>query len=235
MTAVGVAVPPANPAVEPEFARLLGARADLHVTRFPVQPGRALAARLSGYNAALPETIRSFGGLRLDAFVSACSGSRYLLGPADDRRECAELSTEFGLPVASATEAIRCALAHLGVDELVLVSPYQPWLTACAERFWTAAGLRITRVVAVRAGTRFAPYEVDTDQLVAQVEQAAPPRDAALLLTGTGMRTLRAIELLTARAERIVLSSNTCSVWWALNSAGLPARLGCAGADRVAT
>lgn len=226
MTRVGVVVPPANPAVEPEFARLLDARADLYVTRFPVRPGRPLAERLDAYNDALPDMIRSFGDLSLDALVIACSGSRYLLGPADDRRQCAELSAEFGLPVASATEAIRCALAHLGVDEVALVSPYQPWLTACAEQFWAAAGVRIAQVVAVQAGTRFAPYEVTTDQLVAQLEQAAPPRDTALLLTGTGMRTLRAIDLLTSRAERIVLTANLCSVWWALTSAGLPASWG---------
>jgi maleate isomerase len=81
-------------------------------------------------------------------------------------------------------------------------------------------------VVAVQAGTRFAPYEVTTDQLVAQLEQAAPARDTALLLTGTGMRTLRAIDVLTSRAERIVLTANLCSVWWALTSAGLPASWG---------
>ncbi|WP_371856471.1 maleate cis-trans isomerase family protein [Nocardia anaemiae] len=219
-------MPPANPAVEPEFSRLLGARADLHVTRFPVRPGCSLAERLDAYNDALPEMIRSFGGLRLDALVMACSGSRYLLGPAEDRRNCAELSAEFGLPVASATEAIRRALEHLGADEVTLVSPYQPWLTASAERFWTTAGIRIAQVVAVQAGTHFAPYEVTTDQLVAQIEQAAVSRDAVLLLTGTGMRTLRAIDLLTEGNEWVVLTSNLCGVWWALTSAGLRAGLG---------
>jgi maleate isomerase len=51
---VGVMVPPANPTVEPEMARLLGSRADMHITRFPVRPGLTLAERLEAYNEALP-------------------------------------------------------------------------------------------------------------------------------------------------------------------------------------
>lgn len=230
MTRVGVVVPPANPAVEPEFARLLGARADLHVTRFPVRPGLPLAERLDTYNGALPAMIRSFGGLPLDALVMACSGSRYLLGPAEDRRRCAELSAEFGLPVASATEATRQALEHLTVRgaarEVVLVSPYQPWLTDLAHRFWAAAGVSVTQVVPVLAGDRFSPYDVGSAELVRQVEQAGPARDAVVLLTGTGMPTLRALGRLGAGNERILLTSNLCSAWWALTSAGQDVTLG---------
>ncbi|MFI6905045.1 hypothetical protein ACIBKY_27555 [Nonomuraea sp. NPDC050394] len=226
MTRVGVVVPPANPAVEPEFARLLGARADLHVTRFPVRPGLQLAERLDAYNEALPAMIRSFGGLPLDALVMACSGSRYLLGPELDRRRCEELSAEFGLPVASATEATRRALEHLGTREITLVSPYQPWLTDHADRFWSAAGVRVSRVIPVKAGERFAPYEVTTEELVGQIEQARAAPDAVLLLTGTGMPTLRAIGKLAEGNERVVLTSNLCGAWWALTSAGQQVMLG---------
>lgn len=225
MTRVGVVVPPANPAVEPEFARLLATRADLYVTRFPVQPGLSLAERLDAYNGALPDMIRSFGSLPLDALVMACSGSRYLLGPAEDRHRCAELSAEFGLPVASATEATRRALEHLGAGAVTLISPYQPWLTARAEEFWTAAGVRIAQLVPVKASRRFAPYEITTDQLVMQIEQAGVARDAVLLLTGTGMPTLRAIARLAENNARIILTSNLCGAWWALTSTRRCARL----------
>ncbi|MFI6496752.1 hypothetical protein [Nonomuraea typhae] len=226
MTRVGVVVPPANPAVEPEFARLLGAQADLHVTRFPVRPGRTLAERLDCYNEALPDMIRSFGGLPLDALVMACSGARYLLGPEEDRKRCDALSTEFGIPVASATEATRGALDHLGTKEITLVSPYQPWLTDLAERYWAAAGIRVARVVPVKAGDEFSPYDVTTEELVGQVEAARVAPGAVLLLTGTGMPTLRAIGKLAEGDERVVLTSNLCGAWWALTSAGQPVTLG---------
>ncbi|MFD0471747.1 hypothetical protein ACFQ0B_28120 [Nonomuraea thailandensis] len=148
---VGVLVAPANPSAEPELTRLLGSRADMHVARLPVRPGPSLADRLDGYNAALPAMIGAFDGLRLDAMVMACSQPRYLLGPDEDREQCAELTAATGVPFATATLATREALEHVMASDIVLVSPYQPWVTDLAERFWKTAGLNVTQVVQVRA------------------------------------------------------------------------------------
>src|SRR5690606_23363058 len=131
---VGVLVPPANPSAEPELTRLLGSRADMHVSRFPVRPGLAPAERLEGYNAALPAMARSFGDLALDALIMACDGPRYLLDPDEDLDECERMSERFGVPFATATVAVMEAIEHLGVDEVHIVSPFQPWLTELAER-----------------------------------------------------------------------------------------------------
>ncbi|MEU0567846.1 hypothetical protein ABZ297_20990 [Nonomuraea sp. NPDC005983] len=216
---VGVLVPPANPAAEPELARLLGSRADMHVSRFPVRPGYSLAERLEMYNATLPDMIRSFGGLRLDALVMACSGSRYLIGPEQDRYRCEELSKEFGVPFASATLATWEAFEHVGTHDFILVSPYQPWLTELAERFWAEAGLIVTKVVPVFAKGRTSPYDVTPAELVRQVEEADLPHDAVVLFSGTGMATLPALGSLGTGNDRILLTSNLCSAWWALSQA----------------
>ncbi|MEV0593666.1 maleate cis-trans isomerase family protein [Nonomuraea cavernae] len=224
---VGVIVPPANPAAEPELARLLGSRADMHVTRFPVRPGLGLAERLESYNEALPAMICSFGNLPLDAIVMLCSGSRYLLGPDEDRFRCDELSRRFGIPFASATMATLDAVEHIGADEIILVSPYQPWLTELAERFWKSAGVNVSRVVPVRAQGMFSPYSVTPAELVEQVGQACLPHDAVVLITGTGMLTLPTLVSIGAGNDRILLTSNLCSAWWALSRAtGMPIRLG---------
>ncbi|MEO3868938.1 hypothetical protein ABGB18_08925 [Nonomuraea sp. B12E4] len=216
---VGVIVAPANPSAEPELTRLLGSRADMHVTRFPVRHGLSLAGRLESYNAALPSMVWAFDGLPLSAMVMACSEPRYLIGPEEDRHQCAELSANSGVPFASATLATREAMQHVGAGEIVLVSPYQPWLTELAERFWKTSGLNVTQVVQVRAKNGYSPYAITPAELISQVELAEPPDDAVLLLTGTGMATLPALGPLSAGNERLLLTSNLCTAWWALSRA----------------
>ncbi|MEU6710099.1 hypothetical protein ABZ897_01355 [Nonomuraea sp. NPDC046802] len=221
---VGVIVAPANPSAEPELTRLFGSRADMHVTRFPVRhrPARAehlesYAERLEGYNEALPAMLRAFDGLPLSAMVMACSEPRYLLGPDEDRDQCAELTAAAGVPFTTATQATREAMEHVGVNDIVLVSPYQPWLTELAERFWKSAGLNVTQVVQVSAKGGYSSYALTPAELIRQVELAELPMDAALLFTGTGMATLPVLGPLSTGTDRLLLTSNLCTAWWALS------------------
>ncbi|MEV4115956.1 hypothetical protein, partial [Nonomuraea sp. NPDC049695] len=206
---IGLVVPPANPVAEPETAHLLGGNYAIHTTRFAVSH-EPLRARLEAYNRTIPDMIASFGGLGLDALLVACSGSRYLLGPDLDRDACAALTACYGMPVASVTLATQQVLQRLGVRDLVLVSPYAEWLTELARRFWRRAGFRV-RVVAIQTASHtYAPYEVAAADLIAQVERAHLPDDAALLCTGTGMSTLPALPALGAGNNRLLLTSNVC-------------------------
>lgn len=216
---VGVIVAPENPSAEPELTRLFGSRADMYVARLPICPRPSLTDRLESYNAALPAMARAFGGLRLDALVMACTEPRYLLGPDEDRRQCAELTTATKLPIASATLATHEALDHLGVSDIVLVSPYEPWVTDLAERFWKTAGVTVTQVVQIRAGDGYSSYAVTPEELISQVESAEPPDDAALLFTGTGLPTLPVLGPLTTGNDRRLLTTNLCLAWWALSRA----------------
>ncbi|MEV4174207.1 hypothetical protein [Nonomuraea sp. NPDC049709] len=216
---VGVIVAPANPSAEPELTRLLGSRADMHVARLPVMPGASLADRLESYNEALPAMAGAFDGLRLDAMVLACSEPRYLLGPDEDREQCAELTAATGVPFATATLATREAMEHVRVSDIVLVSPYQPWVTELAERFWKTAGLNVTQVVQVRAQDGYSSYAVTPPELISQVELAELPGDAVLLFTGTGLPTLPVLGPLASGNDRMLLTSNLCTAWWALSRA----------------
>ncbi|WP_333741669.1 maleate cis-trans isomerase family protein [Streptomyces sp. IBSBF 2806] len=213
---LGVVVPSGNAAAEPEIGSLVRPAMNVHTSRFPVLPGRTLRERLDTYNEGLDEVVAGFGALRLGAVVVACSGSHYLLGPDGDRALCEKLADAGGRPVASSTLATLDTCADLGVQDIVLVSPYAPWLTDLSRTFWEQAGLTVSRVVPIRAGDRFSPYDVSTDDLVRQ-------DDEALLLTGTGMFTFDALRQIGEGNDRVLLTSNICSARWALKQTGLPA------------
>lgn len=217
---LGLVVPSGNAAAEPEICALVHPVLNLYTTRFPVLPGKELRGRLETYNEVLPETLRNFGRLRLDGALVACTGSHYLLSPEGDRAFCDELSDQVGAPVASATLAILAAAGAVGADRLVLVSPYEPWLTELSRAYWEKAGLHVDRVVKIRAGDRFSPYDVTTDGLVAQVRAADIADDAVVLFTGTGMFTFAALEELGRDSGQTFLTSNLAGAWWALDTLG---------------
>ncbi|WP_412077154.1 arylmalonate decarboxylase [Streptomyces xanthophaeus] len=217
---LGLVVPPENPTAEPEFRHFLGSGMNLYTSRFPVLPGAGLREMLETYNAVLPDVLAGFGRLRLDAAVVACSASHYLLSPDGDRKFCAELSDRAGFPVLSSTLATLAACEALGVTGLTLVSPYEPWLTDLSREYWEQAGLTVHQVVPVPAGDHFDPYQVTTEDILERVGQHDLPEDATVLFTGTGMFTLDAMDKLGSAPDRVLLSSNLASAWWAQAGAG---------------
>jgi maleate cis-trans isomerase len=227
MPRVGVVVPPENPTAEPEFNQLLGATANVYATRFPTTPGMELRDMLESYNEVLPDTLAGFGGMRLDAAVVACSASHYLLGPDGDRACCEQLSARAGFPVLSSTQATLAACGALGVTRVVLVSPYEPWLTGTSRGFWESAGLAVEDVVLVPAAKdHFDPYQVTTEAILGRLRDRRFPARTAVLFTGTGMGTLAAMtRLAAADPARTLLTANLAAAWWAAHIVGAGARL----------
>ncbi|MEO8145513.1 MAG: aspartate/glutamate racemase family protein [Betaproteobacteria bacterium] len=222
---IGIGVPQANTTVEAEFRALVPAGVNLITAR--LQGSRTDSRqRLLDYFETLETTIETFDSAPLSAFGFACTGSSYLLGVQKDRAAFAELSKRRGYPVVPATEAILESLRHLGARSIALVSPYPAWLTEAAAAYYRDAGIEVSEVVQVAADTADTRnvYDVTSADAVAAAGRLKRRDADAILLSGTGMPTLRAIGELARQFGKPVLSSTLCLAWV------LGKRMGIAGA-----
>lgn len=210
----GILTPQGNPTVEPELRILLPARSTMLVSRLTSQ-GTSLRQRLIDYSERLDESVDSFDNLAFDALGFACTGSSYLVDTAEERRRLDKVEAGKGYPVITAADAIADALNSLGVSALALISPYPDWLTAASRAHWERLGLRITAVLQLPSGTRDAHgiYALTTPKVLEKATDFDPKGAEAILVTGTGMPSLRAILTLEPSNNLPVLSSNLCLAW----------------------
>ena len=207
----GLLTPQANTTVEPEMQRLL-------------QPGTVLTARctsrsadarqrLNDYADGLAETLAQFDTAPLRVAGFACTGSSYLIGQLAEDALTERLAASSGAPVITAAQAIRLALDALGVRRLAVLSPYPAWLTTAALGYWQAAGYAIGALAELPlAGpdTR-SIYDLTTARVQAALSDLNSQDCDAVLLSGTGMPSLRAIA--AAVDGPPMLSSNLCLAW----------------------
>lgn len=223
--ALGVATPQANTTVEPEMQRLLGGASQFTVLAArlssPLQDSRA---RLIDYFDRLEATLHQFDVAPLAAAGFACTGSCYLVGREDEDRRLAAASRAAGYPVVSSAQAIREALALLGARRIALLSPYPKWLSEAGQQYWRDHGFTLTSVAGLPADlldTR-GIYRLTTARVL-EIYAGLDTRGAdAVLLSGTGMPTLRAIAALNTRTPAAIpiVSSNLCLAWLLAKTAG---------------
>lgn len=213
---VGFVLPAGNTTVEAEVPRRLHGVGTAHFHRF---------SRLVKSDSDVDECARAvvdaatvLRAARLDAIALAYTAGSFYGGRGLDDRLIREMGDASGTKATTAAVAIVSALQRLEVARLAVVSPYSREINDRCERYLGAAGFRVLSVVGSPppgpAGD--VPAE-DIERMAASAARSGPE---ALLISCTALRTMNLIEKLEASLGIPVISSNSATLWAAMQLAG---------------
>ena len=220
---LGFLVPPANPTVEDEMITLARAARPgticVHFTRMamPQDPAHTLEERNRCHIANLRETARLVAMVKPDVIVMAHTVLSYMMGRDSEAETTARIERETGARFISAFGSVRAALAHLGARRIAFAAPYAAASTAMGKAALQEHGFEVVNAGHLDVKDVYATTAEDAYALGSRVDR---PEAEALVLSGTGMPVLGAIERLEHELGKPIVAAAAATMWNALRIAG---------------
>jgi maleate isomerase len=200
---VGLLVPAANVAAEPELSSRLRDVASVHTARMYYQRG-AEEAMLDRY---LPEAVRDLAMLKPDMVIFACTTGGALRGNAYEHDLVQRIGEQTGAPAISVMAESVQALRRMGVHRIAVLTPYPPEDNAHIKASLTEAGLDVVAIDGLQIEGVASP-ELTTEELIDFGKKIFDGVDyEAVFIPCTNLFTLDAIDQFEAAFGKPVVTT----------------------------
>ena len=222
-TRIGFLVPPGNPTVEPEMAELTPPGVSLHFTRMSAEGPAGTHAGQEERNRSqvesIPACVRLLSMVGPDVIVLAHTATSYTLGEAREAALVTEMEALGNARFVTAFGGVLAAFKALGVRRIAYATPYSADMTALGRLHLEKCGVNVVNSGHL-ANVRNI-YEENSERAYAIARQVDRPDAEAIFLSGVGMPTLDALQLLEDDTGKPVISAASAMMWHALRTAGI--------------
>ncbi|MVW72835.1 hypothetical protein [Bordetella sp. 15P40C-2] len=217
---IGFLVPPGNPTVEPEMMDLSPEGVSLHFTRMVAHGTTGAHAGQEDRNRTqiehLADNARLLAMVKPGVMVMAHTATSYTLGMQGEADLVQRMQDEHGIPFLTAFGSVVEALRHLGIRRVAYGTPYDEATTQKGKRHLESFGFE---VVAHRILPGVTNIYDETHQRAYQLARSVDCAQAdAVFLSGVGMPTIDALDMLERDLGKPVLSSASAMMWNALRA-----------------
>jgi maleate cis-trans isomerase len=175
--------------------------------------------RTRAYREGLDGPAQALGEVRPAIVLLAHTASSYAVGWGREQPLVERIASLCRAPALLAAQAVRAALHQLGVTRLALGTPYPESISRQGRAYWEAAGFAL---VGYHRLTDVTDIYAETEERAAELARRAnTPEAQAVLISGTGLPTVGALERLERELGKPVISSNQACLWRALRLAGV--------------
>ena len=220
---IGFLLPPGNPTVEPEMAELTPPGVSLHFTRMsaegPAGTHTGQEERNRSQVASIPGCVRLLAMVSPSVIVLAHTATSYTLGETREAALVAEMEALGNARFITAFGSVLAALKALGVRRIAYATPYSAEMTAQGKQHIETCGVNV--VSAGHLSNVRNIYEENSERAYAIARQVDRPDAEAIFLSGVGMPTLDALQLLEDDTGKPVISAASAMMWHALRTAGV--------------
>ncbi len=230
---IGMIVPSSNTTMETEIPAMLRAREEIRPDRFTFHSSRmrmqhVTPEQLAAMDADSLRCAAELADARVDVMAYAClvaimsQGRGYHSESESKLSAVARQESGTEIPVLSSAGALTEALAHLGVKNIAVVTPYMKPLTATVCDYIEHEGFNVVDSLSLEVPDNLAVGRLDPQNLLEHVRRVdISGADALVLSACVQMPSLPVLDAVQQQFDIPVVSAAAATAWRILSRLGL--------------
>ena len=215
---IGLIIPSSNRLAEPQFHRYAPPEVATHVTRLRMT-GK-FRKPLDELKQSLVEASQALSDVKPDVIVFHCTANSMENGLSHEAAILEIVEQASGCATITTAQAITEAFSQLGIEKLVLISPYVKATNEHEVHYLNEAGYQVVHELGL--GLQTHGYSAVTpDEWRTIVRENARADADGYFLSCTNTRMIEAVADIEREMDKPVVSSNGATLWACLNRVGV--------------
>ena len=215
---LGVLVPSANMATEPETNLLTPRGVSVHYHRTEFRGGGL--KELEKAETGMLDAIKPLMHVQPSAIAISGTALSFVGGPESDKKLIKEIKKKYGdIPATTTSTAVIEALNQFGARKVVIATPYMEEVAKAAAKFVEGSGIEVLGFNWRNKKTTLEISDISLAELPEMVEEVEVPESDVILISCTSLHTVEAIESLEMKFQKPVVTSNQATMWHLLKLA----------------
>jgi maleate isomerase len=168
--------------------------------------------------------VQELASANVDSIAYCCTASGALRGLGRDRGFCTDMEEQWGVPTTSTMLAAVEALQYLGINRVVVTSPYPDSHHEPEEAYLAEAGITAVSMTGMgfHTAAEFAAVSPDEIFRFSMAAWERRPDDAdGMFVSCMNFDAMGAVQVLEHAIAKPVVTSHTATLWRALSLAGV--------------
>lgn len=220
---LGILVPPGNPTLEPEVMQLTPRGVSAHFTRMVAHGETGSHVGQDERNRTqighLDENVELLAMVKPGVIALGHTASSYTLGAQGEAELIERMTQRWCIPFITAFGSVVAALRHLGIERVAYGTPYNAQTTLQGKAHLEAYGFKVVSFGNLPGVLNI--YDESAERAYGLGRQVDSTDAQIVFLSGVGMPTVDAIDVLEHDLGKPVVSSVTAMMWHALRITGV--------------
>jgi len=223
LTRVGLIIPSSNTTMEPEFYRILPKSFTVHSCRLRLR--EVTLKDLVKMEERIGEEAPKLADAGVSVIGFGCTSGSLFRGLGHDKQIEARIEKATGIPTVATAGAVVDALKIMGIKNLAVATPYIEKINRLEKEFLSANGFRVVDLKGLCIKDNLKIGELTSQDSYELIMKLRYEKADGIFVSCTNFATMDSVEKMEKATQRIVVSSNSATLWAMLKKCGVQVRI----------